>query len=151
VVRLAIAFILCCSACAPTRSITKPLACARIRYRPRPDAYFLGRQRVTREAFEDELSRFPDAKTAVRRTHAMFAAGATLAIVGATVFFFGLMPSIASHTEHAFEGVAGTAVPLFATGISLLGGSHVELDRAAGHYNAQIGDRCPRSSDEELP
>jgi hypothetical protein len=150
--RLAISFILCFSACAPTRTITKPLVCARIRYSPhRPDAYFLGNHSVTREAYEDELSQFPDAKRTVRRTHAMFAAGATLAVVGATVFFFGMIPALASRNDHAFEGVAGTAAPTVVTGISLLGGSHVEMGRAAARYNAQIGDHCPRAFDEEFP
>jgi hypothetical protein len=150
-VRLALAFALYCSSCAPARTITRPAVCARIRRRPRPDAYFLGRESVTREAFEDELSRFPDARSAVRRSHAMFAAGATFAAVGATVLFFGMMPALASRDEHAFAGIAGSTLPLVVTGMSLASGSHVELDRAARRYDAQVGERCPRGLDDDLP
>jgi hypothetical protein len=81
----------------------------------------------------------------------MFAAGATLVVVGASVLFFGMMPALGSRNERAFAGVAGSTLPLVVTGISLLGASHIELDRAAARYNSQISDHCPRSFDEELP
>jgi uncharacterized membrane protein YidH (DUF202 family) len=150
--RLALAFILVCSACAHTRPLTPPPAvCARVTSRHTgssrfggPAVYLLGKHSVDHGVFEAELSRFADARLARARERALFASGWTSIGLGMSVFAFGIWPATASGHDRAVYAVGGTWVALTVSGIVMAGVSRTFEAHAVARYNAQIGDRCPQ-------
>jgi len=154
--RLALACVLFCSACAHTRPVTPPpppSGCAArvITHRRRPDAFLPGKRSVDRDVWDAELSRFPDAKLALTREHALYASGWSAMGLGMALFTFGIWPAYGSGNDRAVDGIGGTTAALFVSGIVMATVSYHFRDRALARYNAQIDDRCPRPLDEDFP